>query len=96
MRRLAPRAAPFPRPRGGGGGPWIRRGEADDAFIDFPAEEQSKAIDGAARLGEVRVQRIELLAVAAVERIETRVEAGERLAVRGQDQEVIRQVLSSR
>ena len=65
-------------------------GEAERAVVDLAAEQDGEAVDRAARLGEMRVERVEAAAMAVGERVEPGVEAGEGLAVRGQDEQIVR------
>ena len=62
-------------------------GEAERAVLDLAAEQDPEAIDRAGGLGQPLGQRIEPAGMAGGKRIEAGVQAGERLAVRGQDEQ---------
>ena len=64
-------------------------GEAVAVVLDPAAEQDGKAVDRAMRLGEALMERVEAIMVAMGKRIETGVETGEGLAVRGEDQETV-------
>ena len=61
---------------------------ADHVGADRTAEQLREAINRAARLGHVRDERVEPVAMLLFQRVEPRVEAVERVAVAGQDEQV--------
>src|ERR1044072_2268351 len=68
-------------------------GAAHAAVVDLAAEQDGEAVERPARLGKVGVERVEAALVAGGERVEAGVKAGERLAVGGEDEEVVGQVV---
>ncbi len=68
-------------------------GEAERAVADDAAEQHRKAVERALRLGEEGVERVEPAAMAVGERVEAGVEAGEGLTVRGEDEEIVGELL---
>ena len=74
----------------------LSRRQAEDAVVDLAAEQDREAVERPLRLGEMRVERVEAAAMAGVQGVEPGVEAGEGLAVRGQDEQVVGQLLQLR
>ena len=62
-------------------------GEAD-MVADRAGEQHAEAIHRAARLGEISVERVEPAGMALGQLVEPGVKPGERLAMRGQDEQI--------